>query len=191
VTGRATAWAVLVGAVVVGAIAQGLTAAPGLGRMPIAAFVAVAIVSAVVLVAQVAATAWALHVLVTRRSARLSTVIAWSAVFALAALVVGVLYPLAGLAVAVLAACCLPAAADGRRNALTGLGVFVHAPVRAILGAIAVVALALVSFVVAFATGFLLTGVIGGIAMWLWFGAIGALAVWWFTHLRARIASRN
>ncbi|GAA3011409.1 hypothetical protein [Microbacterium aurantiacum] len=102
-------------AVVLGAIAQGLSAAPGLGRMPLPAFLAVAAVSALALALQLAATAWAARRIVAPDApAHAGLALAWAAVLVLIGAVLSALFAPAGLLAAIAATFVLPAAAAGR-----------------------------------------------------------------------------
>ena len=105
-------------AVVLGAIAQGLSAAPGLGRMPLPAFLAVAAVSALALALQLAATAWAARRIVAPDApAHAGLALAWAAVLVLIGAVLSALFAPAGLLAAIAATFVLPAAAAVRASA--------------------------------------------------------------------------
>ncbi|MGQ2915216.1 hypothetical protein [Microbacterium aurantiacum] len=177
-------------AVVLGAIAQGLSAAPGLGRMPLPAFLAVAAVSALALALQLAATAWAARRIVAPDApAHAGLALAWAAVLVLIGAVLSALFAPAGLLAAIAATFVLPAAAAGRAGALTGFGVVRRHPWRALLLVLGVVVLGGVSLVVSIATGLFLTGMIGGIVAWLWFGVVIAWLLLWGTRLAVRASA--
>jgi len=106
----------------------------------------------------------------------------WSAVVVLVSLVVAVVVLPAVVLVLIAALCVLPAATSGERNALRGFRVFRRTPVRAILASVAVVVVAVLTWVVALVAGFFLTGALGGVVMWLWFGLVATLALLWWTH---------
>lgn len=184
---RAVPVVVLLAAVVGGAVLQGLSATPGLGRMPGAAFAAMAVASAIVLIAQISAGAWAVHALFAPAEARpWGAVTVWAAIVVVATAGALVVFPPLGLAPLVVGAFAIPAAAAGSWNALRGLGTFRRSPWRSLLLVIGVLVACGVSFVVGAATGLFLTGTLGGIVAWLWFGSAGAALVVWSTWLRVR-----
>ncbi|MET2010382.1 hypothetical protein ABXJ56_02430 [Microbacterium chocolatum] len=178
---------VLGAAVVLGALAQGFSADPGLGRMPFLAFLAVAAASALALALQLAATAWAARrIVVPDARAHAGLALAWAAVLVLIGAVLSALFAPAGLLAAIAATFILPAAAAGRAGALAGFGVVRRHPWRALTLMLGVIVLGGVSLVVSIATGLFLTGTIGGIAAWLWFGVVIAWLLLWGTRLAVR-----
>lgn len=75
----------------------------------------------------------------------------------------------------------LPVAAAGDRAVLPRAWVpIVRAPVRTLLAVVAVIVLALVSWVIALVLGFFVTGVLGAAITWLWLGLVGSyvLCLW-------------
>ncbi|WP_431778621.1 hypothetical protein [Microbacterium aurantiacum] len=184
---RSLGGTVLGAAVVLGALAQGFSAAPGLGRMPFPAFLAVAAASALALALQLAATAWAARRIVAPQSrAHAGLALAWAAVLVLIGAILSALFPPAGLLAAIAATFVLPAAAAGHAGALSGFGVVRRHPWRALLLMLGVIVLGGVSLVVSIATGLFLTGIVGGIAAWLWFGVVIAWLLLWGARLAVR-----
>lgn len=182
--GRGLPILLLIVAVALGALLQGLTATPGLGRMPAAAFAAMAAASVLILVAQLAVAAWSVHALMVRGAARpWAPLIAWAAVIVVVGATATILFPPAGVLVALAALFVLPAAAAGERRALRGFRVFARVPGRAALVVLGGIVCIGVSIVVAIATGLFLTGTIGGATAWLWFGIGGAALLAWSTRL--------
>jgi hypothetical protein len=180
---RGIAWIVLAAAVVGGAVAQGLLAAPGLGRIPDGLFALEAIASVVVLWLELALAAAAAQAVAGRTARpRRAPLLAWSGAAVLVLLVAGVLLPYALPLVAVAALCVLPAAAAGRWDAVAGFGVF-RRPWPAIAATAVTIVATVLSAIVALLAGFFLSGAVGGAAMWLWFGIAGALLLLWWTRL--------
>jgi hypothetical protein len=182
---RGIGWLLLAVAVLGGAAAQGLLAAPGLGRIPDGLFALEAVASVIVLWAEIAVATVAAHAVAGRAAAgrpAWGPVLAWSAIVVVLVMGLGILLPYALPLAAVAALCVLPAAAGGRWNALAGFRVF-RRPWSAIAAAVVTIVAVVLSAVVALLAGFFLTGTLGGWAMWLWFGAAGTLLLLWWTRL--------
>lgn len=173
--------------VIGGAILQAMTALPGYTQAdPTIGWVAGA--SALVLVVQL----WAGSVAVVRLCGERPAVRragAWAAVVVVGGVVVAVLVPPAVVLYATVASAVGAAAASGRPLRLAAT-VFRHAPVRAVLATILALVLSVVSWVVAVVSGFFLTGVLGGIAMWVWFSVVGAVLLGVWTRVQRIVASR-
>jgi hypothetical protein len=186
--GRGAPWAVIAITVVVGAALQAATAVPGDGTASPTLFALQVVGSFVAMVAWLVLLAWATRALVHR--SRLGrpplTLVLWSVVVLLLAVVVGIAVPLALPVVVVLGLTVLPAAADGERAAWRGLRVFRTSTLRAVVATVVAVVLAALTWVVALVSGFFLTGALGGFVMWLWFGAVAALVLLWWTRIATR-----
>ncbi|KAA9107607.1 hypothetical protein [Microbacterium rhizomatis] len=185
--GRSIPWLVLAATIVVGAVLQAVSAAPGLGRMPTWLFAVAAAGSVVALWLQLVATAWAAAAVTAR--APLGRVRgglwAWAAVAVAATGVVAVVFPLALPLIAIVMLCVLPGVAAGR-SAVSGFAVFARTTWRAVLAVVVAVIAIVVSWVVALLAGFFLTGTLGAFAMWLWFGLVGSALLMWWGRLAAR-----
>ncbi|WP_438354039.1 hypothetical protein [Microbacterium sp. CJ88] len=184
---RSAGWLVLAVAFVVGAALQGLTATPGYAGFD-GAFWAVAVASLVLLWLELAVVTAAAGATAGLRPAPVRTLAATGLV-ALGGGILAVVVPLALPLYVVLALCVLPGAATERQPHL-GFATFRYAPLRAVLAVIVSLAVSILTWVVAFASGLFLTGTIGGIAMWLWFGIAGGLQLVWWSHLLVRARTR-
>jgi hypothetical protein len=181
---RPAAWFVLIAVVVIGAVVQGLTAAAGSAGVD-EALVWAAVGSLVLLWLEAVALVIAAAGIAGMR-ASLRAVAAGCALALGAGVLVALLVPLALPVVVVLALIVLPAVAAGHRP----LAVFRRSPWRAVAAIVVSLVLAALTWVIAFAAGFFLTTVSGGIVLWLWLGiAVGALLVWW-ARLHARATAR-
>lgn len=195
--------------VVVGAVAQGLTAAPALGTAPMAITVLLGLASTFVLIGQVWLLGWAVQAGAVAgaqgsapagRAGRATPAARKDragapgrprlAALGWLALIVLVLLALAGAApllapLASAASGCLVAAASAGLRPWRGLRVFRVRTTTAI-AALVVSAVGLAAaWVVALLAGLFLTGVGGGIASWLAFGIAAALLLPWWTALVA------
>lgn len=178
-------WIALIAIIVLGALGQGLTAAPGLGRMPTTAFIVAAVASAVLLTLQLVATTWVMRMLIAPASrSNLLTLFAWAAVLVVVGAGVSALFAPAGLLVAIAGVFVLPA--SGQRGAPFGFLAVRRHPWRALALALEVVVFGFVSLVVSIATGLFLTGVAGGLVAWLWCGVVIALLLAAGTRLQER-----
>ncbi|MEN2740672.1 hypothetical protein ABCS02_23000 [Microbacterium sp. X-17] len=182
---RFATWCVLGAAVVAGAVAQGLTAEPGITLLPAWLVVLLVVASTAVLAAQLAVGAWATRALSDRAplGGIPGTLLVWSAGIAVALFTVALLAPLVLPLLLAAALCVLPAAARGRRNALVGFAAFRCAPWGSVAATIVTVVVSILAAVGAVLAGLLLTGVPGGIAMWLGFGILAALLLRWWSRL--------
>lgn len=171
-------------AVVLGAVAQAATAAPGLGRMPEGAFVALAVGSAIVLWGQLCVLSWA-----TGPDGWRGPLLGWSGAVVLAGIGVGIVAPWLLPVVVVAGLCVLPAAAAGRRAA-SGFSVFRRRPVRAAVATIAVLVAVSLVWLVALLTGFFVTGAAGAFATWLWSGVVATGLLAWWARLGAPESAR-
>lgn len=181
---RGGARLVLTLAVFGGALAQGSTAAPPPATITTALAIPLAVVSAAILIGQIAATAWAVRVLAGAESARPPrSLLGWSAGVVAAGVAIGVLLPAALPLVVAMAGWLLPSAAAGRANALAGAAVFAKHPVAAALATVVTVAAVIVLAAIALAAGLFVTGAYGGVLMWVAFGLVGAGLLAWWTRL--------
>lgn len=182
---RITAWLLLAAAVVVGAVGQGLTSLRGAALMD-QAFVWSVLASAVLLMAQLAAiAAAAARVAGARPSWRAATL--WTAVVTVGGMLLAVLIPLA-LPLVVVAALCVLSAVSVGHGPQTAFAVFRRVPARAITASVVSILLSASTWVVALLCGFFVAGVVGGVAMWLWFGAVATLQLVWWSRLQLRAA---
>jgi hypothetical protein len=173
--------------IVVGAVLQSLTAAPGLGRMAAWLFVLATVGSAVVLWAQVVLLAWTTSSIARRRGLGRIPVplLGWTAVGVAVAMAAGIVLPWLLPLVGIAALCILPAVAAGRGPG-SGFAVFRRSPWRAVAAALVAIVAAIASWAVALIAGLFLTGLLGGAAMWLWFGIVGAALLLWWARLGER-----
>jgi hypothetical protein len=189
----------LLAVVVVGALAQALTAGPALGSVAVGWTVLLAIVSFCVLVAQLALATGAARILVTGTATGTvsstgtatgtgtgSSSVRWARLWLLSAVCAVVLVAAAVLFVAavplvlLLVAIILSGAADGARAPLGGFAAYRVHPWRAATASVVSLLVVGIGWVVAVSAGLFLTGVVGGVVMWVWFGlSAAALLVWW------------
>ena len=110
--------------------------------------------------------------------------LAWTAGWALVALAVAVIYPLAVPLLLLLAALILPAAVGGARHPIRAVVSGIRrAPLRALVATAVFLACCALSVAVALALGFFITGMVAAAATWLWFGLIAALLLALFARL--------
>ncbi len=183
-TARSGARLVLALAIFGGALAQGATAAPPADTVTTAAAIPLAVVSAAILVGQVAAVSWAVRVLAGAQIARPpQTLLWWSAGAVVVGAATGILAPVAVPLVVAAAGWVLPAAADGRATAPAGAAVFVRRPVAAVAATVVTVVATVLLAVIALTAGLFVTGAYGGVLMWVAFGVVGASLLTWWTRL--------
>lgn len=185
-------WALLGGAIVGGALVQGVTAIPGYSGLGGALFVLAVLGSVAALVLEAIALPWAASAIGRGEPlGRLrGSLVAWGALIALVVLVFATLAPLALPVVWTIALVVLPSAAPGRWNPLTALRPFRHRPWAASAAVLVMLLVGIVSAIVALATGLFLTGFLGGLVAWAWIGVVGtALLLWWSRLLQPQVAS--
>lgn len=185
--GRSGAWLALLTTIVVGAVMQALTAVPGYEGTDTETFWWAAAGSFALL--------WLQLVLITLAATAIAgspattgTTVIWSGVVLVVGIVVAVLVPLALPAVVVVAPCLLAAAGEGSRNAFEGFGAFRRRPAPSIAAVVVTLVLSVTTWVVAFASGLLLSQMAGGIATWVWAGFVAGLLVAWWVRLQRPVA---
>lgn len=174
-------------AIVIGALLQAATAVPGLGRVAPVWFVLAALASLLVLWAQLSGLTWAIMALDRgAASVRVLPIAAWSGITLIVVGVLLVVVPL-GAALAGLAALfVLPGASSGMGHALREAGRMIRRhPWRSVLLALGAIIALVTLAVVAVAAGLFLTGLLGGMAMWIAFGTAAAVLLAAAAHLQA------
>jgi hypothetical protein len=113
--------------------------------------------------------------------------LAWTAGSAVLAVAVAVIYPLAVPLVLLLAAVVLPAAVGGARHPIgTACSAIRRAPVRSLVATIIFLVCCAITFALALAAAFFVTGVVAAALTWLWFGLVATLILALFADLDRR-----
>lgn len=185
-------WRAFAPAVVVGA---GLQAALVVGDPePLAGvgFALLVVASWLVVTASVIVVAGAALAAVDRRPLRIpGSLILWSAVLVLVTVGASLIAAPLALVAVLLTLLLLPAAADGRAEPFrTGFTVFRHGALRTVGALLVALLILLVSWAIAFALGFFVTGVPASAVTWLWFGIVSVVLLCWFSARYRRATPR-
>ncbi|HAN25656.1 MAG: hypothetical protein CMH36_07355 [Microbacterium sp.] len=176
--------------IVLGAVAQGLTALPAVGSTDTTALSIIGVGSIVIVVVEVWLLGWAAWAFATRAPGGPRV-----AAFGWMSLLVIILLVVAG-AVSILvplvltAAGCLVAAASAGQRPWHGFRVFRAHPWAAVILLVVGSVVLTVAWIAAFSAGFFITGAVGGMITWLAFGiAGGGLLIWWSSLVQRTAAS--
>jgi len=178
----------LAGAIILGALAQAATAIPGYSGTDSIAFRLATVGSLLVLVLQTILIAWAATA-IARNSplGRLPWALAaWAVLLDAIVVVVATLLPVALPLAWALALVVLPSAATGRWRPLAAFSPFRRHPWRASAALVVMLLTGVLGVVVGLTTGLFLTGILGGLVLWLWVGVLGALLMLWWARLLLR-----
>lgn len=119
------------------------------------------------------------------------SLIVWSAVLVLVTVGAALIAAPLVLVAVLLGLVLLPPAADGNAQPFrTGFAVFRHGALRTVGALVVATLLLLLSWAIAFALGFFVTGVLASAITWLWFGIVGVVLLCWFSARYRRATPR-